>query len=304
MGQPVHAQNKPSNVRCKWETSNTDLGIQLHDPKQLTGHGLGEFLALRSDEVRQDAAGYIFASITTFEHIVGLKLQLKVLCVILAGDKRKMAKDLGIEEQQMSTTTLNLKDPTSGRLELRPVTLVNVGSEKVKKAVSTTELSLPSQETIELIFEVHASHTPGDVWKMISDRPKECFQEMVCKNVSETHRKEGHFFSPRANWDASIITMKMRCPKSAKEYWYARSGSGGVFCHQLRTRSSEAEEDFLHHWRKGATLTEVQDEVAKLPGDASIIISSLGLGIRFKAKDRVAVRKVLLSSDERWCEGN
>lgn len=308
---PNTKNKKKQEARSPWETTDESKGIALDGPTQLLAPGGAAAKNIAIKEVKSDANGFAFSTMTSLLEIQERGTKSKGhLALVLAGQKKKLLVRRGFADAATFEMTIVIKDPLCEEPELRPVTVVNIGAANVKKAESqpTSKAEVVCKEVVDVMFEAHFKFMSG--YQTTVDRLSKHVSAMtsivseMVEAAGATMAPEVSLYPPRLRYDNDEVCgafMKVRILQQDKRAILFCSGKNGIVNHEMR---DEPDSEYAVQWLPNKSMTEIQEFTKQISTTTCVVANRTTIGVRCLAADIKQVRLTCCKSDPRYNDIN
>ncbi|CAE8705461.1 unnamed protein product [Polarella glacialis] len=273
-----------SAKKSPWESRPGINGLILNNLEELSIPG-GGIAVITAEDVKLDARGVALVNLNTYEASRSIKSSSS-LAVVLPGHKKKIIVGKGTQDAATFETELTLKCPVSGRLEVRPVTVANLGSiPVVKPEPGGALIVLKNDFTKEFLFTLHKEFArecgSADSWDQALDMPQKMLPLTVNRIIADAgigQDVQRSFGTVRVL--ASTVVVTMRIDRDLKDKVYGTSGQQGITVKEV-FRNREAEQDDTNI-RTDQCFSAAMSTCRSTPRSKGVVMGTKGLAIRIK----------------------
>ncbi|CAE7805052.1 unnamed protein product [Symbiodinium sp. CCMP2592] len=285
------ANTKQPAKRAKWEDGLTLEAGQLvqgsTEPKQIA-----------TGAVTCDATGIAFCTLKSLESLSQVR-STKALAVLLPGcqHSQSLFDGFGINAGATIKGMVRVHDEVSKVIELKGVTVVNLGAEPVTFAKLEPKLKVPTDPTAIIVAEIDSRYMNPELKQSVQRNVRAAMQTHVIQMMpDEVHLSHFDFFGwfKRGQGEKVVHGVKFLVPAKSLESVLAKSGmiQPVFFRHFIETGNNPVP-NFSLQWQRGQSYAEVKKLASSTQGVMGIILSSGGLGVRVRADAVSEVRRIV-----------
>ena len=283
---------KQPAVRAKWEEGLTIEAGQLEANKT-------EVKQIAAGLVTVDAEGVALITVKTLEVIAKVR-STKALAIVLPGCKltRHFFDALGLNESAVTTGMLRVLDSVTKHIDLKSVTVVNLGAVPITFRKLSSSLQVPTEASEMIMAELDSRYLTQELKNELSRNARATIQQLILSMLpASTKLSAFDFFGwhKRDQGDHIVHGVKFLVPSSQMEEVLGTSGiAQPVFLRHFVETGSSPKHSFSLQWLKGRTYAEVKSLASSTQGIVGIALSKGGLGVRVKEDAVSAVRSMVV----------